>query len=65
MRAASLLLAALALSGCGRYGPPRPPGPPEAVAFPRSYPAPTPAERAREIERYRAAGQPVPDHLLR
>jgi len=30
------------LAGCGRSGSPRPPGPPEAVTYPRSYPAPEP-----------------------
>jgi hypothetical protein len=37
-----LALAALALllAACGRVGPIRPPGPPEQVTFPRTYPAP-------------------------
>jgi hypothetical protein len=40
----ALLAAALALpavlAGCGRAGPPRPPGPREDVTYPRIYPAP-------------------------
>jgi predicted small lipoprotein YifL len=37
----ALLLAAMALlAGCGRTGPPRPPGPPSEVVYPRAYPAP-------------------------
>jgi hypothetical protein len=32
-------LALVMLAGCGRTGPPRPPGPPEAVIYPRAYPA--------------------------
>ena len=65
MRGACALLALLALAGCGRYGPPRPPGPAEAVTYPRPYPGPTAEERAREIERLRRLGQPVPPILLR
>ena len=46
----ALLLAALApavlLAGCGRAGPPRQPGPKEAITYPRSYPAPDPTLRA-------------------
>lgn len=44
MRRAVLLLALLplALDGCGRSGPPRPPGPREAITHPRAYPAPDP-----------------------
>jgi hypothetical protein len=36
-----LLLGALALllAGCGRMGDVRPPGPPDQIAYPRSYPA--------------------------
>lgn len=49
-----LLSAGLALAACGRVGPPRPPGPADQITFPRSYPAPTPAERA-EINALRAA----------
>jgi hypothetical protein len=37
------LAAPLLLAGCGRAGPPRPPGPREAVTYPRVYPAPDPA----------------------
>jgi len=36
------LLLALALAACGRAGPPRPPGPPEAINYPRVFPAPDP-----------------------
>ncbi|MBC4015223.1 hypothetical protein H7965_07770 [Siccirubricoccus deserti] len=42
MRLTTVMLAVLMLAGCGRVGPPRPPGPPEAVTFPRAYPAPPP-----------------------
>ena len=65
MRGAAAVMALLLLAGCGRYGPPRPPGPAEEVVFPRSYPGPTPAERTREVERLRRLGQPVPPTLLR
>lgn len=39
---ALLLLSAFLplLAGCGRAGPPRPPGPREAIIYPRIYPAP-------------------------
>jgi len=42
--ALALLLAATLplLAGCGRAGPPRPPGPREAVTYPRVYLAPDP-----------------------
>ena len=36
---AFLLLATLALTACGRKGPPVPPGPPDQVIYPRTYPA--------------------------
>lgn len=69
MRAACAMLALLAaatpLAGCGRYGPPRPPGPAEEVVYPRNYPGPTPEERAAQIERLRRQGAPVPPQLLR
>ena len=41
--ASALLLLAAALpllAACGRAGPPRPPGPREAITYPRIYPAP-------------------------
>ncbi len=31
---------ALAVAGCGKKGPPSPPGPPSAITYPKSYPAP-------------------------
>jgi predicted small lipoprotein YifL len=34
----AVLLLALALSACGKKGPPQPPGPPEDIIYPRSYP---------------------------
>ena len=64
MRAVALVALAL-LAGCGRLGPPRPPGPAEAITYPRSYPAPPAEERAATVERLRARGQPVPPGLLR
>ena len=46
--AAALVLAAALplLSACGRAGPPRPPGPREAITYPRVYPAPASTERS-------------------
>ena len=32
------LLISSALAGCGKKGPPDPPGPPSKVTWPRSYP---------------------------
>lgn len=32
------LLAAMALTACGKKGPPSPPGPPDQVIYPRNYP---------------------------
>jgi hypothetical protein len=44
---ALLALALLApLVACGRAGPPRRPGPPEAITYPRTYPAPDPVPLA-------------------
>lgn len=40
LRRAALAAAALApLGACGRAGPPRQPGPKEAITYPRPYPA--------------------------
>ncbi len=36
---AALTLALLA-GACGKVGPVRPPGPPDAITYPRQYPAP-------------------------
>ncbi len=33
------LLAASLLSGCGKKGPPEPPGPPDKVIYPKAYPS--------------------------
>jgi predicted small lipoprotein YifL len=33
------ILTALTLAGCGRRGPPAPPGPDSAVTYPHVYPA--------------------------
>ncbi len=49
-----MVLAALALAACGRVGPPRPPGPAEAISFPRSFPALTAQDRI-EVNANRAA----------
>jgi predicted small lipoprotein YifL len=32
------LLGALLLTACGKKGPPDPPGPPDKITYPRSYP---------------------------
>ncbi|WP_421991136.1 hypothetical protein [Roseococcus sp.] len=57
MRALLIILAAsVPLVACGRVGPPRPPGPREALTYPRQYPAPTAVDR--EVTRTRALGIP-------
>jgi predicted small lipoprotein YifL len=33
-----MLLSVLAIAGCGKKGPPDPPGPPNKVTWPRVYP---------------------------
>jgi len=53
-----VLLAVVALAGCGRVGPPRPPGPTEAITFPRLYPAPSAEERVEINARRAAQGLP-------
>ncbi len=59
VRALSLaLLTVLALGACGRVGPPRPPGPAEALTYPRGYPALTAEERAEINARRAAQGLP-------
>jgi len=32
------LASALLLAGCGKKGPPSPPGPPDQIIYPRAYP---------------------------
>jgi predicted small lipoprotein YifL len=34
-----LLGSVFAMTACGRKGPPSPPGPPDQVTYPRTYPA--------------------------
>ncbi|MCW3476974.1 hypothetical protein [Limobrevibacterium gyesilva] len=34
----AFMLATLALSACGKRGPPSPPGPPDQVIYPKTYP---------------------------
>ena len=40
---------ALLLGACGRAGPPRQPGPKEAITYPRVYPAPDPTLQPRAM----------------
>ncbi|MBS7810822.1 lipoprotein [Roseococcus pinisoli] len=57
MKALLLVLAAtVSLAACGRVGPPRQPGPRDAITYPRGYPAPTAEDR--EVTRTRALGLP-------
>lgn len=42
MRLIVALSLLLALDACGRKGEPSPPGPPSAITYPKSFPAPTP-----------------------
>jgi predicted small lipoprotein YifL len=39
MRLFAALLLVLAVTACGKRGPPVPPGPADQVTYPRSYPA--------------------------
>ena len=39
MRLAALAALVLLIAACGRVGDIRPPGPPEQVTFPRTYPS--------------------------
>jgi len=38
-RATLVLLAVIALAGCGKRGSPQPAGPPDQMTFPRVYPS--------------------------
>jgi predicted small lipoprotein YifL len=38
VRVALLFALVLALTACGKKGPPVPPGPPDQIIWPRSYP---------------------------
>ncbi len=40
MKLALAMICLLSLAGCGRRGAPVPPGPPGAVTYPQTYPAP-------------------------
>lgn len=46
MRVVALTLTLLMLGACGRVGAVRPPGPREAITYPRIYPAPDPPPAA-------------------
>jgi predicted small lipoprotein YifL len=39
MRAIAAVMLLLALAACGKRGPVVPPGPPDQIIYPRSYPA--------------------------
>jgi predicted small lipoprotein YifL len=39
MKLLAAVMLVLALAGCGKRGPVSPPGPPDQIIFPRSYPA--------------------------
>jgi hypothetical protein len=43
---AALLFSVFALAGCGKKGPPSPPGPPDQIIYPRGYPVPPPGPPA-------------------
>lgn len=65
MKALLIILAAgLALTACGRVGPPRPPGPADQITFPRMYPAPS-REDQIAINRSRIARGLPPAYLIR
>jgi len=49
-RIAALALAALALAACGRIGPVKPPGPREAITYPRAYPKYTDLPRPQDAQ---------------
>jgi predicted small lipoprotein YifL len=38
VKPALLLVALLMLAACGKKGPPTPPGPPNEIIYPRTYP---------------------------
>ena len=38
MRAALIIVLLFTLTACGKKGPPDPPGPPNQVTYPRTYP---------------------------
>jgi predicted small lipoprotein YifL len=40
------LPAVLGLAGCGKKGPPSPPGPQDQIIYPKAYPNPTPPRPA-------------------
>jgi predicted small lipoprotein YifL len=35
---AAIIVSGLVLAGCGKKGPPQPPGPPDQITWPRNYP---------------------------
>ncbi|MBP0446408.1 hypothetical protein J8J14_16660 [Roseomonas sp. SSH11] len=60
MRILLALSALLVLAACGRVGPIRPPGPQEAIIYPRTYPYIPPASRSGVAA---PTGTPVPESL--
>ncbi len=61
--ALTLLVTGLALTGCGRLGPPRAPGPAQAITYPGVYPALTREDRI-SINASRAAAGLPPFYLI-
>jgi predicted small lipoprotein YifL len=51
-------LLVLALTACGKLGPPQPPGPAEKVIYPHAYPSPHPSNAATPAPAGAAAGIP-------
>jgi hypothetical protein len=59
-RIAACALAALALAGCGRIGPVKPPGPASEIIYPRAYPRYTDLPRPPDAQAPVAPTGPSP-----